>query len=163
MAFTLKLKKSKAFNPATKEHGYRTTVKANGRFGVDALVETASKNTTMHKAEVRMALELAIDAIADALKSGNTVTLPGVGTIGFSCRGAWTKTAEEQTAHDRKIGVAFYPSKDVLAAVAQAKTMWEGVSIHAPTWGATPVFSKCLNITVQSYEKCERFCGLMVK
>ena len=76
-----------------------------------------------HKAEVRMALELIIDTIADALKSGNTVTLPGVGTIGFSCRGAWTKTAEEQTEHKRKIGVAFYPSKDVLAAVAQAKTM----------------------------------------
>ena len=130
MAFTLKLKKSKAYNPSTKEHGYRTTVKANGRFGVDALVETASKNTTMHKAEVRMALELAIDAIADALKSGNTVTLPGVGTIGFSCNGVWTKTAEEQTAHDRKIGVAFYPSKDVLVAVAQAKTMWEGEELH---------------------------------
>ena len=66
MDFTLKLKKSKAYNPSTKEHGYRTTVKANGRFGLDALVEAASKNTTMHKAEVRMALELAIDAIADA-------------------------------------------------------------------------------------------------
>ena len=130
MAFTLKLRKSKALNPATKEHGYRTTVKASGRFGVDALVETASKNTTMHKAEVRMALELIIDTIADALKSGNTVTLPGVGTIGFSCNGVWTKTAEEQTAHDRKIGVAFYPSKDVLAAVAQAKTMWEGEETH---------------------------------
>ena len=130
MAFTLKLKKSKAYNPSTKEYGYRTTVKANGRFGVDALVETASKNTTMHKAEVRMALELAIDSIADALKSGNTVTLPGVGTIGFSCNGAWTKTAEEQTDHDRKIGVAFYPSKDVLVAVAQAKTMWEGEETH---------------------------------
>lgn len=126
MAFTLKLKKSKSYNPSTKEYGYRTTVKANGRFGVDALVETASKNTTMHKAEVRMALELTIDAIADALKSGNTVTLPGVGTIGFSCNGAWTKTAEEQTEHDRKIGVAFYPSKEILVAVAQAKTMWEG-------------------------------------
>ena len=130
MAFTLKLKKSKAYNPSTKEYGYRTTVKANGRFGVDALVETASKNTTMHKAEVRMALELMIDTIADALKSGNTVTLPGVGTIGFSCNGAWTKTAEEQTDHDRKIGVAFYPSKDVLVAVAQAKTMWEGEETH---------------------------------
>lgn len=130
MAFTLKLKKSKALNPATKEHGYRTTVKASGRFGVNALVETASKNTTMHKAEVRMALELMIDTIADALKSGKTVTLPGVGTIGFSCRGAWTKTAEEQTAHDRKIGVAFYPSKAVLAAVAQAKTIWEGEELH---------------------------------
>ena len=130
MAFTLKLKKSKALNPATKEHGYRTTVKASGRFGVDALVETASKNTTMHKAELRMAMELIIDTIADALKSGKTVTLPGVGTIGFSCKGSWTKTAEEQTEHDRKIGVAFYPSKDVLAAVAQAKTMWEGEELH---------------------------------
>lgn len=130
MAFTLKLRKSKALNPSTKERGYRTTVKANGRFGVDALVETASKNTTMHKAELRMALELIIDTIADALKSGKTVTLPGVGTIGFSCNGAWTKTAEEQTAHDRKIGVAFYPSKDVLAAVAQAKTMWDGEELH---------------------------------
>lgn len=29
--------------------------------------------------------------------------------------------------------------------------------------GRDRVFSKCLNITVQSYEKCERFCGLMVK
>lgn len=37
MAFTLKLKKSKAYNPSTKEYDYRTTVKANGRFGVDAL------------------------------------------------------------------------------------------------------------------------------
>ena len=129
MAFTLKLKKSKSFNPSTKEHGYRTTVKANGRFGVDSLVELASKNTTMHKGEVRLALELIIDTIADALKSGNTVTLPGVGTIGFSCNGAWTKTAEEQTQHDRKIGVAFYPSKEVLAAVTQAKTMWEGEEI----------------------------------
>lgn len=56
--------------------------------------------------------------------------VPGVGTIGFSCKGAWTKTAEEQTEHKRKIGVAFYPSKDVLAAVAQAKTMWEGEELH---------------------------------
>ena len=130
MDFTLKLKKSKLFNPTTKEYGYRTTVKANGRIGINALVETASKNTTMHKAEVRMALELTIDTIADALKSGKTVTLPGVGTIGFSCNGVWTKTAEEQTAHDRKIGVAFYPSKDVRVAVAQAKTMWEGEELH---------------------------------
>ena len=125
MAFTLKLKKSKSYNPSTKEYGYRTTVKANGRLGMESLVELASKNTTMHKAEVRMALELITGVIADALKSGNTVTLPGVGTIGFSCSGAWTKTPEEQTARCRKIGVAFYPGRDVLAAVAQAKTIWE--------------------------------------
>ena len=137
MAFTLKLRKSKALNPATKERGYRTTVKASGQFGLDALVETASKNTTMHKAEVRMALELIIVTIADALKSGKTVTLPGVGTIGFSCNGVWTKTAEEQTTHDRKIGVAFYPSKDVLVAVAQAKTMWEGEELHVDVTAKT--------------------------
>ena len=31
---------------------------------------------------------------------------------------------------DRKIGVAFYPSKDVRVAVAQAKAMWEGEELH---------------------------------
>ena len=40
------------------------------------------------------------------------------------------RTGAYRTAHDRKIGVAFYPIKDVLVAVAQAKTMWEGEELH---------------------------------
>ena len=124
MAFSLKLSKSKAFNPSTKEQGYRTTVKSNGKSDMDSLVASASKNTTMHKAELRMAFELMLDAIGDALTSGMNVELKGIGNIGFSCSGAWTKTAEEQLNVEHKIGVAFYPSQEVHAAVATAKTSW---------------------------------------
>lgn len=124
MAVTLKLSKSKAYNPQTKAQGYRTTVKSNGKADMDSIVESASKNTTMHKAELRMAFELSLDAIKEALTAGKTVELKGIGTIGFSCSGAWTATADEQTGVEHKIGVSFYPSQEVNAAVASAKTSW---------------------------------------
>lgn len=121
---TLKLSKSKAINPSTKKMGYRTTVKSNGKADMDSIVESASKNTTMHKAELRMGFELALDAIKEALASGKTVELKGIGNIGFTCSGAWTETAEEQTTVEHKIGVSFYPSQEIHAAVQTAKTSW---------------------------------------
>ena len=124
MALSLKLSKSKAYNPSTKEQGFRTTVKSNGKADMDSLVASASKNTTMHKAELKMAFELMLDAIAEALTSGKNVELQGIGNIGFSCSGAWTETPEEQAAVEHKIGVSFFPSQEVHAAVATAKTSW---------------------------------------
>ena len=121
---TLKLSKSKALNPSTKKMGYRTTVKSNGKADMDSLVASASKNTTLHKAELRMAFELMLDAIKENLSTGNIVELKGIGNIGFSCSGAWTETPEEQTAVEHKIGVSFFPSQEVHAAVAAAKTSW---------------------------------------
>ena len=124
MAMSLKLSKTKAYNPSTKKQGYRTTVKSNGKADMDSLVASASKNTTLHKAELRMAFELMLDAIKENLSAGNIVELKGIGNIGFSCSGAWTETPEEQTAVEHKIGVSFFPSQEVHAAVATAKTSW---------------------------------------
>lgn len=124
MALTLKLSKSKAYNPSTKEQGFRTTVKSNGKADMDALAETASKNTTLHKAELKMAFELMLDAVSEALTNGKSVELKNIGTIGFTCSGAWTKTADEQNAVEHKIGISFYPGQTVNAAVASAKTSW---------------------------------------
>lgn len=124
MAMTLKLSKTKTLNPSTKKQGYRTTVKSNGKADMDSLVASASKNTTLHQAELRMAFELMLDAIKENLSSGKIVELKGIGNIGFSCSGAWTETAEEQTNVEHKIGVAFFPSQEVHAAVATAKTSW---------------------------------------
>lgn len=124
MALTLKLSKTKAYNPSTKEQGYRTTVKSNGKADMDSLVASASKNTTMHKAELRMGFELMLDAIRENLSEGKIVELKGIGNIAFSCSGAWTKTADEQSAVEHKIGVTFFPSQEVHAAVATAKTSW---------------------------------------
>lgn len=124
MAMSLKLSKTKAYNPSTKKQGYRTTVKSNGKADMDSLVASASKNTTLHKAELRMAFELMLDAIKENLSAGRIVELKGIGNIGFSCSGAWTETPEEQTAVEHKIGVSFFPSQEVHAAVAAAKTSW---------------------------------------
>ena len=121
---TLKLSKSKAINPSTKKMGYRTTVKSNGKADMDSLVASASKNTTLHKAELRMAFELMLDAIKENLSAGNIVELKGIGNIGFSCSGSWTETPEEQAAVEHKIGVSFFPSQEVHVAVATAKTSW---------------------------------------
>lgn len=136
MAMSLKLSKTKAYNPSTKKQGYRTTVKSNGKADMDSLVASASKNTTLHKAELRMAFELMLDAIKENLSAGNIVELRGIGNIGFSCSGAWTETPEEQTAVEHKIGVSFFPSQEVHAAVATAKTSWtkdgEGDEPSAP-------------------------------
>ena len=121
---TLKLSKTKTLNPSTKKMGYRTTVKSNGKADMDSLVASASKNTTLHKAELRMAFELMLDAIKENLSAGNIVELKGIGNIGFSCSGAWTETPEEQAAVEHKIGVSFFPSQEVHVAVANAKTSW---------------------------------------
>ena len=121
---TLKLSKTKTLNPSTKKMGYRTTVKSNGKADMDSLVASASKNTTLHKAELRMAFELMLDAIKENLSAGNIVELKGIGNIGFSCSGAWTETPEEQSAVEHKIGVSFFPSQEVHVAVATAKTSW---------------------------------------
>ena len=138
---TLKLSKTKTLNPSTKKIGYRTTVKSNGKADMDSLVAYASKNTTLHKAELRMAFELMLDAIKENLSSGNIVELKGIGNIGFTCSGAWTETPEEQTAVEHKIGVAFYPSQEVHAAVATAQTSWTkdggGDEPSAPDAGGT--------------------------
>ena len=143
MAMSLKLSKSKAINPSTKKMGYRTTVKSNGKADMDSLVASASKNTTLHKAELRMAFELMLDSIKENLSAGRIVELKGIGNIGFSCSGAWTETAEEQAKIEHKIGVSFFPSQDVHAAVATAKTSWtkdgEGDEPSTPgTGGSTP-------------------------
>lgn len=124
MGLTLKLSKTKAFNPSTKKMGFRTTVKSNGKADMDSLVASASKNTTAHPAEIRMAFELVLDAIKESLSAGKIVELKGIGNIGFSCSGAWTEKAEEQTTVEHKVGVTFFPSQEVHAAVTAAKTSW---------------------------------------
>lgn len=141
---TLKLSKSKAINPSTKKMGFRTTVKSNGKADMDSLVASASKNTTMHKGEMQLAFTLVLDAIKEALVSGKTVELKGIGNIGFTCSGSWTETADEQSAVEHKIGVSFYPSNEIHAAVATAKASWtkddEGDEPSAPgtSGGSTP-------------------------
>ena len=98
---TLKLSKTKTLNPSTKKMGYRTTVKSNGKADMDSLVASASKNTTLHKAELRMAFELMLDAIKENLSVGNIVELKGIGNIGFEQHEVGLRPADLGHRRDR--------------------------------------------------------------
>ena len=73
---TLKLKvaKSKRINPQTKQMGFAARVLTNGTADFDDIVKEAGHNTTMHKAELRMAFELCMDSVAEMLKRATSST-----------------------------------------------------------------------------------------
>ena len=66
----LKIKKVGSKNPQTKVNGFAARVKNNGTAGFDDIVKDAGRNTTMHKAELRMAFELCMDSVTEMLKQG---------------------------------------------------------------------------------------------
>ena len=75
----LRIKKSGAKNPVTKVSGFSARVLTNGTAAFDDIVREAGKNTTMHKAELRMAFELCMDSVTEMLKQGFIVELGPLG------------------------------------------------------------------------------------
>ena len=57
----LRVKKAGSKNPVNKQLGLTARVLTNGTADFDDIVKDAGRNTTMHKAELRMAFELCLD------------------------------------------------------------------------------------------------------
>ena len=70
----LKVKKAGGKNPVTKKMGFVARVLTNGTADFDDIVKEAGRNTTMHKAELKMAFELCMDSVTDMLKQGYWLT-----------------------------------------------------------------------------------------
>ena len=101
---TLKLKvsKSKRINPLTKQMGFAARVLTNGTAYFDDIVKDAGRNTTMHKAELRMAFELCMDSVSEMLKQGYIVDLGPIGKIYPSCSSGWYAKEEDMMLADVK-------------------------------------------------------------
>ena len=106
---TLNLKASRVsnVNPVTKQKGLTVRVLTNGTADFDSIVTLAGKNTTMHRAELRMAFELCLDSVADALKEGMIVDLGPIGKIYPSCTSKWYEKAEDMKLSDVHPGLYF--------------------------------------------------------
>ncbi len=135
----LKVARSSRINPATKQKGFAARVLTNGTADFDDIVKEAGHNTTMHKAELRMAFELCIESVAEMLKQGCIVDLGPIGKLYPSCT----------SGCDVKPGLYFRPGDEVQAAVKAAKLVWakasdededdeEGGSTPAPSTPTTP-------------------------
>ena len=127
---TLKLKVSKVsnVNPKTKQKGFTARVLTNGTADTDDIVKEAGHNTTMHKAEVRMALELCLEAAAEMLKQGYIVELGPIGKIYPSCSSGWVEKEVDLTLDDVKTSVYYRAGDEVEAAIRGAKLQWTKTS-----------------------------------
>ncbi len=78
----LKVAKSGRVNPQTKAKGFAARVITNGTAGYEDIVAEGCHNTTLHKAEAKVALELCMESVAEMLKQGYIVDLgPVVNSI----------------------------------------------------------------------------------
>ena len=144
---TLKLKvsKSKRINPLTKQMGFAARVLTNGTAYFDDIVKDAGRNTTMNKAELRMAFELCMDSVSEMLKQGYIVDLGPIGKIYPSCSSGWYAKEEDLMLADVKPQLYFRAGEEVEGAIKAAKLVWakasdeddeeEGGTTPAPSGG----------------------------
>ena len=120
----LKVKKAGSKHPITKQLGFTARVLTNGTASFDDIVKEAGHNTTMHKAELRMAFELCIDSVVDMLKQGFIVDLGPIGKLYPSCTSGWYEKEEDMKLEDVKPGLYYRAGDDVAGAVKAAKLVW---------------------------------------
>ena len=143
----LKVKKAGSKNPITKQLGFTARVLTNGTADFDDIVKDAGRNTTMHKAELRMAFELCMDSVSEMLKQGFIIDLGPLGKIYPSCTSKWYEKEEDMKLEDVKPGLYFRASDEVEGAIKAAKLVWakasdeeeeeEGGETPAPSGGGS--------------------------
>jgi hypothetical protein len=124
----LKIKKSGSKNPVTKQLGFSARVLTNGTAEFDDIVKDAGRNTTMHKAELRMAFELCMDSVTEMLKQGYIVDLGPIGKIYPSCSSGWYEKEEDIKLADVKPQLYFRAGEEVEGAIKAAKLVWAKAS-----------------------------------
>lgn len=120
----LRIKKVGSKNPVTKQLGFVARVKNNGTAEFDDIVKDAGRNTTMHKAELKMAFELCLDTVVEMLKQGYIVDLGPIGKIYPSCSSGWYEKEEDMKLADVKPTLYYRPGDDVEGAIKSAKLIW---------------------------------------
>lgn len=126
----LKLKVAKAnhVNPSTKKMGFAARVITNGTADYEDIVQEAGHNTTLHKAEVKVALELCMETVAEMLKQGYIVDLGPVGKLYPSCTSGWVEKEEDLTLNNVTPKLYYRPADDIASAIKSATLQWAKAS-----------------------------------
>jgi len=128
MASNLKLKVKKAKMvrkiDGVKKEGFYGRVITNGTKTWEQIAEEASKNTTVHKAEMKVASELLLDAVTAQLKQGFIVDLGPIGKLYPAVNGHWEENGDNLQLTDMKPKVNYKPGADIDAAIRGASLSW---------------------------------------
>lgn len=120
----LKVAKSGLTNPQTKVMGYIARVITNGTADYEDIALDACRNTTIHKAEAKVAFELCIEIVAEKLKQGYIVDLGPVGKLYPSCTSTWVENADDLKLADITPSLYYRPATEIAAAVKGAVLQW---------------------------------------
>ena len=120
----LKVAKSGLTNPQTKVMGYIARVITNGTADYEDIALDACRNTTIHKAEAKIAFELCIEIVAEKLKQGYIVDLGPVGKLYPSCTSTWVENADDLKLADITPSLYYRPATEIAAAVKGAVLQW---------------------------------------
>ena len=126
MALKIKIKKCGMVRKieGVKKSGFYGKVISNGTKTWEQIAEEASRNTTVHKAEMKVASELLLDAVTAQLKQGFIVDLGPIGKLYPAVNGKWDENADNLQLADMKPKVNYKAGDDIAAAVKGAKLSW---------------------------------------
>ena len=122
----LKIKKAKMVRTieGVKKSGYYGRVITNGTKTYEEIAEEACRNTTVHKAEMKVASELLLDAVTAQIKQGFIIDMGPLGKLYPAVNGKWEEDADDLSLSDMKPKVNYKPSADIAAAVKGATLQW---------------------------------------
>lgn len=127
----LKIKKVSMVNPTTRVKGFAARVVTNGTYDYDDIVAQATRNTTLHRSEAKVALEMCMEIVSEMLKQGYIVDLGPIGKLYPSCSSGWYAKAEDMLLADVKPSVYYHPSDELASAVRGATLRWAKDSDNA--------------------------------
>lgn len=120
----LKVTKAKHLNLATRKIGYVARVITNGTASYEDIAAEAGENTTLHKAEMKLAIELYIEEAAKMLKQGFIVDMGPLGKLYPSCNSGWVENAEDLQLSDIKLSLYYRAGDEIASAIKGAQLQW---------------------------------------
>ena len=126
MALNLKIKKTllKRKVEGVMKEGYYGRVITSGTKTVDDILKASTHGSTLDYREAKLATEMMIDGITEAIKQGYIVDLGVLGKLYPSVSGSWKEDPDELSLSELKGKVNYKAGEDIAAAVKGAKLSW---------------------------------------
>ena len=120
----LKVERFKHINPSKGKMRYVARVVTNGTANYEDIAMEAGENTTLHQAEMKLAIELFIEEAAKMLKQGYIVDMGPLGKLYPSCTSGWVEKAEDLELSEIKPSLYYRPAEEIASAIRSASLVW---------------------------------------
>ena len=107
--------------------GYYGRVVSNGVKDYEDLVKSASKHTTLHKGEMKLAAELLLEEANEAVKQGYIIDLGPLGRLQPSVSSVWHADPDDVLLKEMSPKINYRPSDDIKSAIEGAKLGWVSI------------------------------------